>query len=116
MDKSQVIECFAGDVTDYLELGVQLSAPGVIPVEIATLDASFICKIGVVGATPPISRVVTVKDDGNQYFRGWLTPTETAALGPGTWLLGMQISNPSLPGPFVKERRWTLRIRAQSVD
>ena len=116
MEKLQMIECYAGDVSDYLELGVQLSKPGVKPVVIADLDGSFSCKIGVIGAVPPINRVVTDKDAGNQYFRGWLTPTETAALGLGDWVVGMQISNAGMQGPFVRERHWMLRICAQAVS
>lgn len=111
-----VIECYLGDTTDILELGVQTSKKNVPPITVATLDANYSCKIAVDGAAPPINRAVTLKTADNLYFRGWLTPAETQAIGVGDHILGMQISNATVSPPLVKEKQWTLRILPSAVS
>ncbi len=115
MDDLEIIECIVGDTSDIIELGVQTSERGRRPVVLVAMDANFSCKIAVPGAAPPINRAVTDKTVDNFYFRGWLTPTETLAIGPGDFLLGMQISNAALTPPMVKEKQWLLRMIPQAA-
>lgn len=106
-----VIECFLGDTTDIIELGIQTSKERVPPRVVAVMDANYTCKI----AVGSVNRAVTDKTSDGKYFRGWLTPTETASLGVGEFKLGMQISNSTITPPFVKEKQFTLRILPQAV-
>lgn len=116
MNELPVIECYLGDTSDILELGVQMNPKHIPPKVLATLDGNYTCKIAVVGATPPINRSVPNKTADNLYFRGWLTPAETATLGVGDHVVGMQISNSTLTPPLVKEKQWTLRVLTAAVS
>ena len=106
-------ECYAGDTSDVWELGFVTSEPGVKPVTLADLDGNFTCKIAVKGST--VARAVTVKTGDNQRFRAWLTPAETAQLGAGEWTVGIELRNPTLVPPLVKEVHRTLWIREEAV-
>ena len=112
MSDIEVIECYIGDTSDILELGVQLSPERAGRRILATLDGNYTCKIGIKDGA--INRSVTEKTADDLYFRGWLTPAETGSLTVGDYILGMQISNPTTTPPIVKEKQWILRIGAQA--
>lgn len=101
---------FAGDTGDVWEIGLVTSAPGVTPRELADLDNNFSCRLVVAEAEPPIDRAVTAKDNANTRFLAWLTPAETLALGEGTWTVGLELSNPTLAPPLVRETHVVVRI------
>lgn len=101
-----------GDSSPIWEVAFQTSAEGVTPVELATLDGNYSCRIAVQGTS--IDRVVTEKTADNKYFRAWLTPAETLTLTPGIKMLGIQIKNDSLVPPLVLEYQVVLNI-AQGV-
>lgn len=113
MSDLEVIECYIGDTSDIIELGVQLSPERAGRRILADLDSNYTCKIAVAGES--INRAVTEKTVDGFYFRGWLTPIETGTLTAGDYLLGMQISNSTTTPPIVKEKQWTLRILPQAV-
>jgi hypothetical protein len=113
MTIATIAECYSGDTSDVWEVGFVESAAGVRPVVLADLDGNFTCRIAVLGST--IARAVTVKTVANDRFRAWLTPEETAVLGPGDWVVGVELRNPTLVPPLVKEVHRTLRIRAEAV-
>lgn len=113
MSDLPIIDCIAGDTSDIIELAVQTSPMGVGARVLSELDVNYTCKIQVAGTA--INRAVTAKTADNKYFRGWLTPAETAPLTPGDYVLAMQISNATLTPELVKEKQFTLRISAQVV-
>lgn len=94
---------YAGDTSDVWEIGLVTSAPGVTPVVLATLDVNFTCWLTVKGAVPPISRAITTKNAANTRFLVWLTPAETLALAKGTFQVGIELRNPTLIPPLVRE-------------
>lgn len=108
-------ECYAGDTSPVWELAFRASAEGVKPVVLADLDGNFSCRIAVPGSPGVAPRAVTVKTADNLRFRAWLTPDETAGLGPGEWTVGIEIRNPTLVPPLVQEIHRTLWIRDQAV-
>lgn len=105
----------AGDTSDVWEIGLVTSASGVKPVVLAALDVNFTCWIGVAAAVPPIQRQVTVKNAANTRFRAWLTPAETAALGLGVWLVGIELRNPTLIPPLIAEVQRRVGINPGAV-
>ena len=113
MTSGSLAELYAGDTSDVWEVGFVASLPGVKPVVLADLDNNFSCRIAVKGSV--IARAVTVKNAGNTRFRAWLTPAETAQLGPGDWTVGIEIRNPTLIPPLVREVQRRLRIREGAV-
>jgi hypothetical protein len=104
----------AGDDGDVWEIGLITSAPGE-PVELAALDGTFSCFLSVKGAVPPIYREIVVKNEDNTRFLAWLTPAETLALGKGTWLVGLELRNPTLVPPLVRETHRPVVIREAIV-
>lgn len=115
MLSQSVVDLYAGDTSDVWELGFVASAPGVKPVVLADLDANFSCRIAVRGTVLVSPRPVIVKNADNTRFRAWLTPAETLALGPGEWVVGIELRNPTLIPPLVKEVQRKIRIFAEAV-
>jgi hypothetical protein len=111
MSDLPVIECIRGDTSDIIELAIQTNPINTGQRILTDLDPNYTCKIQVGGAS--IDKAVVAKTADNKYFRGWLTPAETAALVPGDYPLAMQISNATLTPALVKEKQFTLRILAQ---
>ena len=114
MISGPIAELYAGDTSGVWELGFVTSAAGVKPVVLADLDGNFSCRIAVQG-TAMAARAVTVKTGDNLRFRAWLTPAETLALGPGDYVVGIELRNPTLVPPLVKELQRRIRIRAEAV-
>ena len=115
MHSQSVTELYAGDTSDVWELGFVTSAPGTKPVVRADLDPNFSCQIAVQGTVLVAARPVTVKTADNTRFRAWLTPAETRALGAGEWVIGIELRNPTLVPPLVKEVQRKIRIFAEAV-
>lgn len=113
MNSGTVAELYAGDTSDVWELGFVTSLPGVKPAVLADLDGNFSCRIAVQGQA--LTRAVTLKTGDNLRFRAWLTPAETATLGPGEFVVGIELRNPTLVPPLVKEVQRRIRIRAEAV-
>lgn len=108
---------YAGDTSPVWELGL-LDDAG----ELVALDGDFSCAIAVVegpaasdGAEPLLQREVTARNEAGTRFLAWLTPDETAALGPGLKTVGIELRNPELDPPLVQEVHLRLRIRPQVV-
>ena len=106
-----VTKFYAGDTSDIWEVGFILSEPD----NLATLDEDFSCRIAVLEAPDFAARAVPDKNAENTRFRAWLTPEETFALGPGVWTVGIEISNPAMSPPLVKEVHRRIRIEPQVV-
>ena len=96
-------EISAGDTSEVWEVGFVTSVPGALPIELADLSVGFSCRIYVQGADPEIDRAVTSLNDDSTRFRAWLNPSETLALGRGKWKIGIELRNPALDPPLVKE-------------
>ena len=94
-----------GDSGPLLKVGVE---------GVATLDANWRCDIKVVdcdGADTGIERQVTDKDGASTVFLVRLTPTETGTLSPGTFTLGVQVTNDSAtPTAFAREEHIKIEI------
>lgn len=99
---------FIGDSSPIWEVAFQTSAEGVTPIELATLDGTYSCRIAVQGTA--IDRAITEKTADNKYFRAWLTPAETLQLTPGIKMVGIQIKNDSLTPPLVLEYQVVLNV------
>lgn len=106
---------FAGDTSAVWQVGLITSAEGALPIVRADLDGNFSCRMVVVGAQPPIARAIAVKSIDNKQFLAWLTPEETLALGKGTWQVGIELRNPALVPPLVREIHEVVRIEAGLV-
>lgn len=106
----EIEEISAGDTSPVWEVGFATSVEGELPLVLADLDVNFTCRLSVLNSEPPIDKVIVTKNVANNRFRAWLTPTETLALGKGRWKVGIQISNPALNPPLVKEEHITLKI------
>lgn len=115
MTSRYLAELSSGDTSDVWEVGFVTSPPGVRPAVLAVLDGNFTCRIAVQGTALVSPREVTVKNAAGTRFRAWLTPAETRALGPGDWVVGIELSNPALSPPLVKEVQRGLRIFAEAV-
>lgn len=113
MQSGSRAECYAGDTSDVWEVGFVTSAPGVRPVVLADLTEGFTCRIAVKDSA--IAREVTVRTADDLRFRAWLTPAETAQLGPGEWTVGIELRNPALVPPLVKEVHRKLWIHPEAV-
>lgn len=98
-----ICEIYAGDTSDVWEVGFE-DATGAL----TALDANFSCQLTV--ADSAIDRAVTAQDDDGTRFRAWLTPEETATLGQGRWQVGIELRNPTLSPPLVREFQVLVRI------
>lgn len=110
VDVTLTQEISAGDTSEVWEVGFVTSAKDVVPITLADLDVNFTCFLTVYRASPAITRQISSKNAGNTRFRAWLTPAETLALARGTWLVGLEIRNPALNPPLVKEAHVSVRI------
>ncbi len=106
---------YAGDTSDVWEIGLVVSAVGVEPAVLATLDGNFTCRLVVPHDTAPISRAINAKNGDNTRFLAWLTPAETLALGKGTHRIGIELRNPSLVPELVRETHRAVVINAALV-
>lgn len=63
------------------------------------LSVGWVCRVEVVlksdgvSGTPAISKTLTDLSANNFYFTGKLTPTETASLSPGRYILMVELDN-----------------------
>ena len=104
---------FAGDTSDVWELGFVVSDEGAA-LELAELDPAWgwACSLAVRGpAGNALSRAVTTHNEAGNRFLAWLTPAETALLGPGLWTVAIELRNPDLSPPFAREVHRRVRIR-----
>lgn len=120
---STVTDIYAGDTSKVWEVGWVTSEPGVRPVTLADLDSNYACRIAVrawtgtgAGAEVMAARAVTTKNGANSRFRASLTPAETAALDPGDYVVGIELTNATLVPPLVQEVHRRVRIWPAAVD
>lgn len=107
-----------GDTSCVWEVGFITSLQGVLPIVLANLDGNFFCQLEVrdsKGNTTSVARNVTTKTVDNKRFTVWLTPAETAALGAGDWIVGIELRNATLTPPLVKELHKRVCLQGQVV-
>ena len=112
---SSVQTIFAGDTSDVWEVGLVTTPPGTRPPRYEPRVPAFTCWLAVEGAAPPIAREITAKDVMNTKFLAWLTPAESLALGTGSWRVGIELRNPAMVPPLVREAHAVVRIVAGLV-
>lgn len=110
VDLPKTQEISAGDTSGVWDIGYVTSIEGESPIVLASLDSNFSCHLTVYRASPAITREITSKNPQNNRFRAWLTPAETLQMGRGTWTIGLEIRNPTLTPPLVKETHISIRV------
>lgn len=105
-----------GDTGPEWQIGHRTSPSIRVAPELADLVAAYSCWLAVAESAPAILREVTDTTVDNTRFRVWLTPEETAALGPGTRMVGIELRNPALDPPLIAEVQWSLQILAGVVE
>lgn len=106
----KVIKINAGDV-----LQVEVGVDGV-----PTLDGNWTCALTVPdpagGAHLVDNQSITLKNADDSAFVAYLTPTQTAALAAGDYVLAVQLSNSTTSPPYSDEELIYFRVSDQLVN
>ena len=100
----RTLELIKGDISDLIRAGLQ---------DGSAMDSNYDCFVAVQGTT--IASEVTDKTDDNVYFLVQLEPADTALLRPGSYIMGIRITNDTLTPPFSREEQIRLDVIEQVV-
>lgn len=100
-----------GDTSDVWEVGVRNPAGQLINLSAAT------CRMVVVteGGAIEVDRMITERNETDTRFVAWLTGTETAAMGKGTFRVGFVLVDMAQVPPLQRELQEVVRIEASII-